>query len=257
MSPQESALREHVLWQAREQAFPPGEFVGQESLVDAGQVLALAGIAGVAPGVRVLDLCCGVAGPGLLVTRALGGTYLGVDASARSAAVARHRFATAGVSGRVEVGRVPPVPPGPFDVVLLLETMLAFPDKRALLREVASALAPGGRLALTLEEGLPLTAAERQRMPRADTVWLAPLPDVVSHLEGAGLRVRWRADWSSPHALTALALADAYASAARGPDVGPARDLLDELVRSHRLWGEWLLGGRVRKLALVAERPGP
>ena len=33
-----------------------------------------------------------------------------------------------------EVSRVPPVPPGAFDVVMVLETMLAFPDKRPLLR---------------------------------------------------------------------------------------------------------------------------
>ena len=67
---------------------------------------------------------------------------------------------------------MPPLPDGRFDVVLLLETMLAFPDKAALLAEVARVLEPGGRFAFTVEEGRPLTAGERARMPDADTVWL-------------------------------------------------------------------------------------
>jgi hypothetical protein len=33
------------------------------------------------------------------------------------------------------------------------------------------------------------------------------------------------------------------------------RRALDELLAAHRLWIEWLDAGRVRKLALVAERP--
>ena len=53
--------------------------------------------------------------------------------------------------------------------MLLLETMLAFEDKDALVRAIAAALRPGGRFAFTLEEGPPLTAAERAAMPDADT----------------------------------------------------------------------------------------
>ena len=37
-------------------------------------------------------------------------------------------------------------------MVLLLETMLAFPDKEALVGEVARVLGPGGRFAFTVEE---------------------------------------------------------------------------------------------------------
>ena len=59
----------------------------------------------------------------------------------------------------------------PFDVVLLLETMLAFPEKERLLQGVSQALVTGGRFAFTLEEGVPLTDTERARMPDADTVW--------------------------------------------------------------------------------------
>ena len=44
-----------------------------------------------------------------------------------------HARARDGLPCRFEVARVPPLPRGTFEVVLLLETMLAFPDKRTLL----------------------------------------------------------------------------------------------------------------------------
>ena len=97
-------------------------------------------------------------------------------------------------------------------MVLLLETMLAFPDKEALLQEVSGALATGGRFAFTLEEGEPLTEAERERMPDADTVWLTPLPEMLACLERAGLVVRRQDDCSRSHRAVADSLIDAFAA---------------------------------------------
>ena len=145
-----------ALQRARVAAYAPGEFVGQESFMRAGEILSLARRAGIGPGVSVLDLCCGVAGPGRHITAELGCTYLGVDASPSAIALARDR--AAGLPCSFEVAHVPPVPVGPFGVVLLLETLLAFADKEPLLRGVSAALRVGGRFALTVEEGEPLTA---------------------------------------------------------------------------------------------------
>src|SRR4029077_18589207 len=94
----------------------------------------------------VLDLCCGVAGPGRFITQELGCTYLGVDVSSSAIDIARERAGD--LACRFEVAGVPPIPPGPFEVVLLLETMLAFPEKETLLHETSRALATGGALAL-------------------------------------------------------------------------------------------------------------
>ena len=80
-----------ALQRARVAAYAPGEFAGQESFMGAAEILALARRAGVAPGVSVLDLCCGIAGPGVLIAHELGCTYLGVDASASAIAIARER----------------------------------------------------------------------------------------------------------------------------------------------------------------------
>ena len=241
-----------ALLRARVSAYPPGEFVEQESFMRASEIRALADQAGVASGASVLDLCCGIAGPGRFVTREQGCTYLGVDYSASAISLARRLAGD--LPCRFEVSRVPPVPPGAYDVVMLLETMLAFPDKASLVREISRVLVPGGRFAFTLEEGPPLTGPERATMPDADTVWLIPLPEMLSCLEKAGLLVRWQEDWSGPHRAAAESLHDAFALDAPGIAAQIGQHALDDLLVAHRRWSDWIGEGRVRKIALVAEK---
>jgi SAM-dependent methyltransferase len=243
---------DRALHSARVSAYAPGEFVGQESFLTAGEIRALAVQAGIRPGVTVLDLCCGVGGPGRFLTRELGCDYLGVDASASAVAVARERAGD--LPCRFATARVPPLPGGSFEVVLLLETMLAFEDKDSLVREIGTALRRGGRLAFTLEEGRPLTASERAAMPDADTVWLTSLDEMATTLERAGLVVAWQEDHSHAHRAVAQALAEAFAGNAEEITAQVGRRALDELLAAHRLWIEWLNEGRVRKLALLAEQ---
>jgi SAM-dependent methyltransferase len=246
------AAFDRALHRARVSAYAPGEFVGQESFMTAGEIRVLAVEAGIAPGVTVLDLCCGVAGPGRFLARELGCVYLGVDASASAVAIARERAGD--LPCRFATAPIPPLPAGSFDVVLLFETMLAFEDKDALVCEIAAALRPGGRLSFTLEEGAPLTTTERAEMPDADTVWLTPFPELATSLERAGLVVTWQEDHSHAHRSTARALADAFAADAEDIAAQIGTQALHELLAAHRLWIEWLDRGRVRKLALVAER---
>ena len=241
-----------ALQRARVAAYAPGEFVGQESFMRAGEILALAREAGVAHGVSVLDLCCGIAGPGRFITKEFGCTYLGVDSSSSAIDIARE--SAGDLPCRFVVSRIPPIPSGRFDVVLLFETMLAFPDKETLLQEISRALTTGGRFAFTMEEGMPLTESERERMPDADTVWLTPLQEMLTCLERVGLLVRWQADCSQSHRAVADSLIDAFAADATdiAAQIGPKA--LEELLAAHRLWSDWLREGRVRKFAFVAER---
>ena len=241
-----------ALGRARVAAYAPGEFVGQESFMRAAEIRALAVRAGIAPGVSVLDLCCGIAGPGRFITRELGCSYLGVDLSAGAIEIAR--ASARGLPCRFEVAQIPPIPRGPFDVVLLLETMLAFPDKGRLLTEIAGALAGGGRFAFTLEEGPPLTAAEREAMPDADTVWLTPLAEMVASLERVGLDVRWQEDCSRSHRAVADSLIAAFRADASDIAAQIGRRALDELLDAHRLWSDWLRDGRIRKIAFAAQK---
>jgi SAM-dependent methyltransferase len=178
-----------------------------------------------------------------------------MDFSSSAVEIARKRAGR--LPCRFEVSPIPPIPSGPFDVVLLLETMLAFEEKETLLEAISGALATGGRFAFTLEEGLPLTAAERERMPDADTVWLIPVEELLASLQRAGLAVRWQDDCSRAHRAVADALISAFAADAEHISSQIGRRALEELLAAHRLWSAWLAEGRVRKLAFVAEKaPG-
>jgi sarcosine/dimethylglycine N-methyltransferase len=252
MRQDERASFVQALRRARVAAYPPGEFVEQESFMSAGEIIDLARRAGVQAGVSVLDLCCGIAGPGRFITQQLGCTYLGVDRSGSAIEIARERAGD--LPCRFEVARIPPVADGPFEVVLLFETMLAFPDKEPLLREISRALTTGGRFAFTIEEGLPLNETERARMPAADTVWLTSLPDMLACLDRVGLVVRWQEDRSQSHRAIADSLTAAFGADAANIAARIGRRALDELLLAHRLWSGWLRDGRVRKLEFVTEK---
>ena len=237
---------------ARQEAYRPGEYVGQESFMTASEIRAVAERAAIGRADSVLDLCCGVAGPGRLLAAETGCRYLGVDADPEAIEVAR--LSAGELSCRFDLVQVPPLPAGTFDVVLLLETLLAFREKQPLLAEVARALRPGGRFALTVEEGAPLTDEERVAMPGSDTVWPIPLPELLTLLDRGGFTLGAVEELTDAHRVTALALADAFE--AHRPEIGARLGprVVDDLVTAHRLWGHWLGSGRIRKFALVAVR---
>ena len=218
----------------------------------AGEVRMLAHQARIGPGVSVLDLCCGVAGPGRTITAESGCRDLGVDQSASALALARRRAGN--LHCRFEQARLPPLPEGRFEVIFLLETMLAFRNKDVLTGEVTRVLGPGGRFAFTVEEGRPLTQQERARMPAADTVWPIELAELRSMLSNAGLTVTWRQDYSSAHHATATALLRSYL--ADSPQIAGeiGTQATAELITAHQLWSDWLGSGRVRKFAIVTEK---
>ncbi|HEX6454420.1 MAG TPA: methyltransferase domain-containing protein, partial [Trebonia sp.] len=204
------------------------------------------------PGVSVLDLCCGVAGPGRMITAESGCHYLGVDHSASALDTAQQLAGN--LPCRFEQAHLPPLPEGHFEVVFLLETMLAFPDKDVLTGEVARVLEPGGRFAFTVEEGRPLTQQERARMPGADTVWPIELAELTGVLRNAGLAVIWRQEYSSSHHAIATALLRCYR--ADSPQIAGqiGKRATVELITAHQVWSDWLGNGRVRKFAMVAEK---
>jgi SAM-dependent methyltransferase len=241
-----------ALQRAREAAYPSGEYVGQESFMRASEIRRLAARAGIGRDVPVLDACCGTGGPGRLIAAETGCSYLGVDYSAGAVRIARDL--AHGLPCRFETALLPPLPDGDFEVVLLLETMLAFPDKRALLRDVTRVLRPGGRFAFTIEEGRPLTRRERGRMPDADTVSLTRRSAWTAGLREVGLTVSWQEDCSAGHHATAAALLQCFRAEVADVVRHIGRQAADELLAAHELWTQWLGSGRVRKVAVVAEK---
>ncbi|HKC26642.1 MAG TPA: methyltransferase domain-containing protein [Jatrophihabitans sp.] len=216
----------------------------------ASEICLLGRRAGIGPGTGVLDICCGIAGPGRQITRELDCRYLGVDYSASALEMARELAAD--LPCRFERARVPPLPGGRFEVVLLLETLLAFRDKRALFVELARVMQPHGRFACTVEAGAPLTADEWASMPDADTVWPIELFDLTALLSEVGLSVSWTEECTAAHYATAAALLRAFRADAGEISRRIGTRALAELIAAHELWIDWLGRGRIRKFMLVA-----
>ena len=203
-------LRAHI------QAHCEGEYVGQESFMSAREILDLAGAAGVDSRTRVLDLCCGSGGPALHLARQTGCRVVGVDRSSEAIHLARTSAEHQGLDRRatfiVAEALCPPIDAASFDVVLLYETMLAFEDKRRLVRLVRRLLRPGGRFGLTFEEGRPLSSAERRRVPEGEDLWLTPEIEFRELFKAIGFQIRWVEDHTAAHAEVAGRLAAALQS---------------------------------------------
>lgn len=254
------ALREHwvrALQPAATHAYEAGEYVGQESFVTASETRALARATGIKAGDCVLDLCCGTGG----LTHHLAGSVdcrvLGVDRSLSAIRLAQGAASAHPVLRHVgflaaDATRLPLS--GPFDAVLLFETMLAIADKGALLAEVRRVLRPEGRFGLTLEEGIPLERAERQALGSGHLVWLIPSKAFTALVSTHRFRLVWQEDHTAQHAEVAERLLEAYERhrAEIAEQIGS--DLCEQLVADHRVWVRWLTTRRVRKLALVIER---
>ncbi len=108
-----------------------------------------------APGERVLDLCCGTGASALPAARAVGpsGAVLGVDLTPSLIAQACARAAAEGLTqARFEVADVATLTmaPASFDAVLSVFGLFFVDDMAGLLRKAWAWLAPGGRLAITV-----------------------------------------------------------------------------------------------------------
>ena len=243
---------------AHVQAHRQGQYVGQESFISAGEILDLARVAGVDARTSVLDLCCGCGGPALHLARKKGCRIVGVDRSSEAIHLARTSAEHHGLDRRasfiVAEALCPPLHAASFDAVLLYETMLAFKDKRQLVRVVRRLLRPGGRFGLTFEEGRPLSSAERRRVPKGEEVWLTPESEFRELLEVAGFRIRWVEDHTAAHAEVAGHLAATFRRDRATIASTLGSQALSELVVAHERWAEWLSARRVRKLAVVAQR---
>ena len=239
------------------EAYGEGAYVGQECFMSAGEILALGRAAGLTSGSQVLDLCCGSAGPALLLARATGCRVVGIDRDAEAARLAAERWDAAGMNGSgsflaADVLRAPVR--GPFDAVMLLESLMGFADKRSLFRTVHRLLRPGGTFLLTDETGLPLTVDEIDRMPGGEKVSFVSAEWLVSALGDAGFHVRSVEDCTEAHATVAERLALAFLRDSDEVKGWVGHERWRTMAVAHRQWALWFATGRLRNLQIVAER---
>jgi ubiquinone/menaquinone biosynthesis C-methylase UbiE len=106
------------------------------------------------PGERVLDVGCGFGDTSQRIAELVGpeGEVVGVDAAARFIETARHEASDAGVGNvRFEVADVQTDPlGGPYDLAFSRFGTMFFASPVAALRNIGSALAPGGRLVMVV-----------------------------------------------------------------------------------------------------------
>ncbi|MBC7174172.1 MAG: methyltransferase domain-containing protein, partial [Polyangiaceae bacterium] len=111
----------------------------------------LASRLGLAPGMRVLDVGCGIGGPMRSIARFSGATVVGVNNNAYQLSLAKKRNEEAGLADRCEFIEADfmhlPVADGTYDAIYAFEATCHAPDKTALFRELFRVLKPGGQFA--------------------------------------------------------------------------------------------------------------
>jgi SAM-dependent methyltransferase len=161
--------------------------------------------AGLARGMRVLDLGCGAGDMAFVAAELVGptGEVCGVDQSGDSVSKARARAHARGLTNLRFVVRDinEPTPDGPFDAITARLVLMYLPDPARVLRTQAAALRPGGLMApiefdLHSARSLPSTPLVTQALSWLRAAFVAadidPAlgPCLWALLEDAGLRPR-------------------------------------------------------------------
>ncbi len=155
--------------------------------------LMLEGLA-LPPAPRVLDAGCGYGATMLDLAPRLGGDWTGLTLSEAQRARGSAVIAAAGLADRVRilVQSYDAPPPGPFDLILGIESLIHSADPPATIAALAARLAPGGYLVMVddmPEAEMPAEAEARLALFRR--YWRCPVAPTragwVAALQAAGL----------------------------------------------------------------------
>jgi len=140
---------------------------------------------------HVLDLGCGMGGPGRFLVDQFGCSVVGVDLLPERVALAEALTDMCGMAGRISY-RVAdatelPFSDGAFSYVWMLDVSMHIRDKNALFDEISRVLRTDGLLVMHEQPG-PLPETMRAAKRRAPYI-APPLPRLVRHIEDAELRL--------------------------------------------------------------------
>lgn len=151
---------------------------------------------------HLLDLGCGVGGPGLRVVAHTGARVTGISVSEEQIKAANRLAAESGLADRAVFQHADamrlPFADGSFDAVMALESLCHMPDRQQVLTEVSRVLRPGGRLVLTdVFERFPRKEVRHPGIDRFCSGLMSTMADIddyVALLHRSGLRLRALAD---------------------------------------------------------------
>lgn len=160
----------------------------------------LARLAGITPGMSVLDVGSGLGGPARFLAATCGCQVTGVDLSEPFVDAARYLTERTGQSGQVSFETASalelPLDDGRFDVVLLQHVAMNIPNRARLYREIRRVLKSGGRFAtfdVVLKGGDPHYPVPWARAPA--TSFLLTTAATLEAIEPAGFRtLAWQDD---------------------------------------------------------------
>ena len=154
------------------------------------------------PDDRVLDLGCGMGGPGRFLVDRFGCAVVGVDLLEERVALARALTEMCGMADHLTYRAADatdlPCEDGSFSYVWMLDVSMHVRGKDALFREIARVLKPDGLLLMHEQPG-PLPETMRPAKRRAPYI-APPLPRLIRHIEDADLRLLSWHD-TTPHVL--------------------------------------------------------
>ena len=159
----------------------------------------LVGVAGeyrtLSSGDTVLDVGCGMGGPGRFLVDRFGCSVVGIDVLPLRVDIAQALTDLTKLSDRITYHVADatdvPVEVGSVDEVWMLDVALHIRDKRALFAEIARVLRPGGLLIMH-DQMAPIPKSMRAVTRQAPYLAL-PLPRLIRTIQDAGLRVlTWR-----------------------------------------------------------------
>jgi SAM-dependent methyltransferase len=147
------------------------------------------------PGDKILDIGCGLGGPGRFLADRFGCSIVGTDLLEKRIEIAKALTRRTGLDERISYRRADatdlPFRTSTFTLAWMLDVSMHIRAKRGLFSEIARVLRPGGLLVMHEQLG-PLPEAMRPVTRQAP--YIAPsLPQLIRYVDEAGLRVlSWR-----------------------------------------------------------------